>query len=220
MKYRQLSNFRIPVKFQVWNITDDVKMEFQFIDAGIDASAVIEVGDVITLIAERRGRNLTTTWNLDFSVSGLNTVQIPPVGGDKLLVETSKPFSSNDVYSFETSGWDNQVDKTKNLLDNIYVVPDPYVAVNSLEPKRSAALSGRGERKIDFINLPMECTIRVYSVSGKLITIVNHSALQDDGRESWDLTTRDGLEIAYGVYFFHVDAPGIGEKIGRFAIIK
>lgn len=66
----------------------------------------------------------------------------------------------------------------------------------------------------------MECTIRVYSVSGKLITILNHSATQDDGRESWDLTTRDGLEIAYGVYFFHVDAPGIGEKIGRFAIIK
>jgi len=217
--YHQLSSFRIPVKFQVWNITDSLKMEFQFIDAGIDTSAAIEVGDVITLIAERSGRNLVTTWNLAFSVSGLNVTPIPPVGGDKLLVETTKPFSSNDVYEFQTTGW-AQVEKTENLLDKIYVVPDPYVAVNSLEPKRSAALSGRGERKIDFVNLPMECTIRVYSVSGKLITILNHSATQDDGRESWDLTTRDGLEIAYGVYFFHVDAPGIGEKIGRFAIIK
>jgi hypothetical protein len=28
------------------------------------------------------------------------------------------------------------------------------------------------------------------------------------------------MDIAYGVYIFHVDAPGIGEKIDRFAIIK
>jgi hypothetical protein len=218
--YSQLSSFRIPVKFQVWNITDNIKMEFQFVDAGIDTSAAIEVGDIITLIAERSGRNFTTTWNLNFSVPGLNTVQIPPIGGDKILVETTKPFSSNDVYSFKTGEWDDQSKQIENILDKIYVVPDPYVAVNSLETKRSAALSGRGERKIDFVNLPMECVISVYSTSGKLVTILNHSTLQDDGRESWDLTTRDGLEVAYGVYFFHVNAPGLGEKIGRFAIIK
>ncbi len=218
--YHNLSNFRIPVKFQVWNITDNVKMEFQFIDVGNDTTATLEVGDVITLIAKRSGRNLTTTWSLEFSVFGLNTVSTSPVGGDKLLVETTKPFSSNDEYSFKTNGWNKQGEKNQNILDNIYVVPDPYVAVNSLESKRSAALSGRGERKIDFVNLPVECTISIFSVSGKLITILEHNAFQDSGRESWDLTTRDGLEVAYGVYFFHVDAPGIGEKIGRFAIIK
>lgn len=218
--YHQLSSFRIPVNFQVWNISDNVKMEFQFVDAGIDTSAILEIGDIITLIAERKGRNIITTWPLEFKIADEKEAQISPVGGDKILVETTKPFSSNDAYSFETNGWDNQGEKNENVLDNIYVVPDPYVAVNSLESKRSAALSGRGERKIDFVNLPMECTISIFTVSGKLITILNHSALQDDGRESWDLTTRDGLEVAYGIYFFHVEAPGIGEKIGRFAIIK
>jgi len=28
------------------------------------------------------------------------------------------------------------------------------------------------------------------------------------------------MDIAFGVYVFHVDAPGIGEYIGKFAVIK
>jgi hypothetical protein len=41
-----------------------------------------------------------------------------------------------------------------------------------------------------------------------------------NGTASWDLTTRDGLEVAFGVYVYHIDAEGIGEKIGTFAIIN
>ena len=32
--------------------------------------------------------------------------------------------------------------------------------------------------------------------------------------------TINNFPLAYGVYIFHVDAPGIGEKLGRFAVIK
>ena len=42
----------------------------------------------------------------------------------------------------------------------------------------------------------------------------------DKGREPWDMRTKDGIEVAFGVYIFHVDVPGVGEKIGKFAIIK
>ena len=38
--------------------------------------------------------------------------------------------------------------------------------------------------------------------------------------ESWNLLTKDNLSLAYGVYIYHVDAPGIGEHIGKFAVIK
>ena len=30
----------------------------------------------------------------------------------------------------------------------------------------------------------------------------------------------EGQRLAYGVYIYHVDIPGVGEKIGRFALIK
>ena len=41
-----------------------------------------------------------------------------------------------------------------------------------------------------------------------------------DGTEVWDMLTKDKLDVAFGVYVFHVDAPGIGSKVGKFAIEK
>jgi hypothetical protein len=41
-----------------------------------------------------------------------------------------------------------------------------------------------------------------------------------DGSETWDLMTKDNMEVAYGVYVYHIDAPGIGETVGRLLIIK
>ena len=32
--------------------------------------------------------------------------------------------------------------------------------------------------------------------------------------------TEDNLSAAYGMYIYHVDAPNIGEKIGKLAIVK
>ena len=217
--YSQLVRFQIPVNFQIWNITENVKMEFQFIESSTGQQNTITPGDAITLIAKRQGFNISTTWKIEFSITtGLNLIL--PVGGDVLLVKTKKPFSSEDVYEFSSVGWISAKDKKESLLDNIFVVPDPYVSVNSLEFKLSAALSGRGERRVDFVNLPRQCTIRIYTVSGKILKVIEHISGQDNGREPWDLTSTDGLEVSYGVYFFHINAPGIGQKVGRFAIIK
>jgi hypothetical protein len=41
-----------------------------------------------------------------------------------------------------------------------------------------------------------------------------------DGAESWDLMSKDNMNIAYGVYIYHVDAPGVGEHVGKIFIIK
>jgi len=32
--------------------------------------------------------------------------------------------------------------------------------------------------------------------------------------------TKDNLSASYGVYIYHIDAPGIGKTAGKFAIIK
>lgn len=142
-----------------------------------------------------------------------------PADGDIFLLETSKPFDRDDVIRFKVEG--NRLEDTvsESMLDDIYVVPDPYVAVNSLEA-RSVLLSGRGERRIDFRNLPKECTIRIFAVSGRQIKVIEHVGSNDQSIATWNLQSDDGLDVSYGVYIYHVDAPGIGEKIGRFAIIK
>jgi hypothetical protein len=57
-------------------------------------------------------------------------------------------------------------------------------------------------------------------VDGALVNTIEHDRPMTDGTEPWNLLTRDNLTVSYGIYIYHVDAPGVGEKIGKFAIIK
>ncbi len=144
---------------------------------------------------------------------------IPPAPGSALRFRTRKPFQTGDVMTFRTTPPSFQQDLAKGLLDDIFVVPNPYVATSTFEPPNTFR-AGRGERRIYFMNLPPECTIRVYTITGRLVKVLHHSSTIDDGQLAWDLVSKDGMNVAFGVYLFHVDAPGIGETVGRFAVIK
>ncbi len=224
--FSTLSKWQQPVKFKIWNVTDSLQMEFSFNDwkpspgdtSGVGPDSSISRGDRLTLIAERSGKNVIETWKLEFDVP-TGEVPISPQPGEKLRVTTLKPFGSNDVYQFSMQGWEFAA-QSQSVLDDIYVVPDPYVAVNVLEPKQPTGLTGRGERRVEFVNLPELCTIRIFTVSGKLVRTIEHQAPFYKGREPWNLLTKDGLEVAFGIYFYQVDAGELGQKIGRFAVIK
>jgi hypothetical protein len=109
-------------------------------------------------------------------------------------------------------------EKASSELGKIAVVPNPYVGAASWEAYTTEV--GRGPRLVQFIHLPHQCTIRIYTISGALVKTLEHNSNLSDGQEPWNLTTKDGMNLAYGVYIFHVDAPGIGETIGKFAVIK
>jgi len=55
---------------------------------------------------------------------------------------------------------------------------------------------------------------------GVLIRKIDHSGNISDGSETWDLTTSEGLEVAFGIYVYYIQAGDIGTKIGTFAIIN
>jgi hypothetical protein len=103
-------------------------------------------------------------------------------------------------------------------LENIAVVPNPYVA--AAEWERRSQIVGRGERRIQFINLPLTCTIKIFNLRGELINTLEHNGVGSDGAMFWDLKTTGGQDLVYGVYIYHVEAPGIGEHIGKFAVVK
>ena len=107
----------------------------------------------------------------------------------------------------------------KQDLDDIRVVPNPYIAAETWEP-RNTYTSGRGPREIHFINLPAQCTIRIFNVSGVLVRKMEHDSPYENGTEIWDVLSDENFEISYGIYVYHVDAPGVGQKTGTFAIIK
>ncbi|UCE05822.1 MAG: hypothetical protein JSW07_19885, partial [bacterium] len=68
---------------------------------------------------------------------------------------------------------------------------------------------------------------RIYTLTGEHVQTIQHVSPQSnpdetkfDGTEPWNLLSKDGLDIAAGIYIYHVDAPGYGQKIGRIAILK
>ena len=72
-----------------------------------------------------------------------------------------------------------------------------------------------------FTHVPARCTIKIFSVSGVFIDEVNIENDMDDGIAYWDLLTKDGLEVAAGVYIWHIKAEDTNdEKLGKFAVIK
>ena len=152
-----------------------------------------------------------------FSAPGNGVATVLPAAGDIYEAKSTKPFAAGDRYSFTTTASKFDATTASSALDRICVVPNPYVVYSGLETP-GPTVSRRGEPTLQFRNLPPHCTIRIYTMVGELVdTIEKSDALS---YADWHLVSYEGQRLAYGVYIYHVDAPGVGEKIGRFALIK
>ncbi len=206
---------RVPVNFEVYSTTTNQKYDFLF-DETIYKDSVLNTGDEIVIAIEAQGFKYKTGMRLTF---GADSTLFTPAEGDIFEFMVSKPFNSDDIYEFVAIADSVDKEKAKDALEDIYVVPDPYVSNASWE-KPLFYSAGRGERRIDFVNLPSKCTIRIYTMSGTLVKTIERDSFDDVGAESWDLTSEDGLTVAFGMYIYHVDAFELGERIGKFALIK
>ncbi len=164
--------------------------------------------------------NVFGSWNSDKTVF----TQVPelPAVGDK---------------------WEIKIDRsTLNPedadLSKIKVVPNPYIASSLLDLSAT-------QRRIDFVNLPDRCTIRIFSMGGNLVNVLNHIGANrsgwgnytdwdhltvnepkvmtgydnHSGNEAWDLRNRFGQTVASGLYFFHVTDSRGKTFTGKFYIV-
>ena len=219
-----------PSNIIIKNLTENID-HFQFIfrDNNLDSLFDAPPGDtdaVFIVCGDSAGKRGTTPRNtkVSWSISMFQDTSIPPSRqrppqpGDLFRIVTRKPFRTGESYEFTTERSRVDAALARNQMANIAVVPNPYVGAASWEPFTTTA--GRGEHRIYFIHLPRECTIRIYTISGHLVQTLYHNSTIDDGQEPWDLLSRDGANIAYGVYAYHVEAPGLGSRIDKFAIMK
>ena len=232
------------VPFRVKNVTHNDEPPFRVSDFNQDGDwdrdesisirpyGAIADGPLISIRFSQDSLSITDTTIYDTIITASDTLYtdttlydttilevIDPIAGDIFHIEIDRPFSMADIYSFTTTASSINVDRAKSELDNIAVVPNPYIVAASWEPRHQYQ-SGRGPRKIDFINLPSQCTIKIFTLSGYLVNTIHHDDVYENGTKSWNMLSRDNLEISYGVYLYHIDAPGIGEHTGKFAVIK
>ncbi|MBX2821392.1 MAG: hypothetical protein KTR29_16980 [Rhodothermaceae bacterium] len=217
----------MPVNFRVSELGTGEPLDFLFIDRS-SSGAVGELGvsDEVVFVyrEEPTSRFFSFSWRIFMAppVDAFN-VELPeeevvvPQDGDVFTMLNNIPFSERDRYRFTTRSQAVDESATSSILDEVKVVPNPYVVASVLEEQ--PFLRGRGERFIRFINVPIGSTIRIYTASGDFIRELQHDGFAD-GAVYWDLLTKDGLEIAFGLYLYHIEAPGIGEKTGQFAIVN
>jgi len=96
-------------------------------------------------------------------------------------------------------------------LNNVKVIPNPY-------HDKSVKFNWPGEEnKLLFINLPLQCTIKIFTVTGDLVKTIHH----DNGttEEAWNQVSDDNQLIYSGVYIFHIDSSA-GSKVGRFVVVR
>jgi hypothetical protein len=118
-------------------------------------------------------------------------------------------FFPGQRYRLTTSGGSNELADAD--LSAIRVVPNPFVAINEIT-------RGRGLQRILFTNLPPQATIRIYTISGNLVRVLEHS--DESGTQEWDVRTRFDLLVASGNYYFHVTTPDGRTHLGRFAVVN
>ena len=210
-----------PVKFEIWDITNNEKVQFVFLD--VDKSnhpdSLITPGDALFPItmADNQPKG---TWQVTFKVpADTNVTPTMPKAGDVFLIEIKEPLTENDKYIIKTEKTNFQT-LSDSDLNRIKVVPNPYVSAAKWEQGLPGLTTGRGERRIDFIHLPPECTIRIYTIYGELLKTIDHKSTMLDGTESWNLRSKDDREIAFGVYLYHVETPTGKTKVDKLAIIK
>ncbi|MGC9365850.1 MAG: hypothetical protein ACP5FK_02275 [bacterium] len=109
----------------------------------------------------------------------------------------------------------------------VMVVPNPYRGdfdySSGAEPWEDPARTGWTEhsRRISFINLPEECTIRIYTLTGDLVKVLEHDGSENNsGTEDWNLISNDTQLIASGIYLYAVEEPGGNTQVGKFVVIK
>lgn len=126
----------------------------------------------------------------------------------------------------------------------VMVVPNPYRAYQDYTQAHGGGLSWENrddgtpqffpqtDRRLYFYNLPRQCLIRIYSLSGDLIHIIPHNTTGDDPRigwnadyaEAWDLNSRNHQQVVSGTYLFTVEdltPEGKGKiEVGKFVVIR
>lgn len=116
-------------------------------------------------------------------------------------INNNWPLFRFNTYDLETVTGD--LTTAKNALSLINVVPNPYYSFSLYETTQLDNL-------VKITNLPKKCTVSIFTVNGTLI----RQFTKDDSSTiiEWDLKNHAGVPISGGLYLFHINAPGIGER--------
>lgn len=218
------------------NVYTDDGIQHVNIIQKIEDSTIITNGDTLTFgVYEAHLTDLNPSNNLYISITALDRgnarFNLDPLESQPgTCSELAVPIYSADIVEEEGLG--------------VSVYPNPYrISYTNAAGQRTTYYDegfeapekgGRpGElieqdRRIWFINLPHEATIRIYTLDGDLVRTIehkwppivgSHSYSDYSSRTAWDLVTRNTQAVVSGIYIYRIDSP-LGSQTGKIVIIK
>jgi hypothetical protein len=130
----------------------------------------------------------------------------------RFLVVPDPLFAAGDVFVFDTADLafvEDDPNAAAAALELIGAVPNPYRGFSTYE-------TGNLDRRIRFVNLPDEATIRIFTLSGTLVRTIRANNTRSI---DWNLETEEGLPVASGMYLVHVET-NIGDKVIKLGIVN
>ncbi len=207
------------VNFKITNTTESYDPFFYFFDADGDGN-LTALDQLFVFDQDSEGNNFFT-WNILFLQSSIYPDSVFQLAsGDSLFISTMKPFREGDVFRIQPDV--ATIDETVILeaLEDIKVFPNPYVSASAFEAALPPGVTtGRGERRVTFTHVPYLADIHIYTVRGNHIKTITADGGMDTGMVTWNLKSKENLDVAYGIYFWVVDTPH-GHQTGKLAIIK
>lgn len=131
------------------------------------------------------------------------------------------PFTGGEEFRFRLDPAVQLAQVTEvsdSALANVHVVPNPYIFASAFERETA-------DRVLKFTNLPPDGRIRIFDIAGRFVQELTYTQQDLEGRAAqggdldWDLTTREGLELSYGLYIFVLESD-FGRATGKFVVIR
>lgn len=133
--------------------------------------------------------------------------------GNVFRLITNKSITAEDRYQFNTLARQTDPNQAAQELAKIRVVPNPFIVTSGFDTVRD-------RHEVHFTRLPETCTIKIFTLTGELVRVIEHNRAQSGlNFARWDLKTEFGSEVAYGVYLYHITSP-VGEHSGKLAIMR
>lgn len=129
------------------------------------------------------------------------------------FIPRTRPFNVPGVaakFSFNVTN--ELVATTDDALARIHTVPDPYYVTSAYDRQVASKV-------INFVNVPTDAKIRIYTVSGILVRVLDNTTTQNEGTVTWDVRNRSNQFVASGVYFYHIESGG-KSRVGRMTIVN
>ena len=218
----QSYNFYILNKYSVDSTGAYEKLDIATFDLNVSGS--FEWDQDLVLAGHVTTRGSRSYWGGTIFVMDFRAVpgeEYLPAVNDVYSVKLTRPLTDADQFVFTVNPeiTENTAD-IKTTMDSIKVVPNPYIATNAMETAVANKFLNQ-RRQIMFTHIPAECDIHIFTSSGILVDMLEVDNEPTSGIVHWDVLSREGLEIAAGMYVYHVKSRVTGdEKVGKFAVIK